>query len=116
MLPKKRRIKRGDFPYLISKGRRYNTPHLLLYVVKMAENKANSATKVSFSVSKKVCSKAVDRNKLRRRGYSIISSHISEIQPNFECFFVFKKDSLDVSFKALEDEILELLSTALVIK
>ncbi len=116
MLPKKRRISRSDFTHILANGRRFNSPHLLLYVVKNTESRPIIETKLSFSASKKVCSNAVGRNKLRRRGYSVIGRNISKIQPGFMCFFVFKKDSLSVGFKILENEILGLLSDAVMIK
>ncbi len=115
MLPKKRRISRSEFPYILANGKRYNSQHLLLYLVKNQANKPYFQTKIAFSVSKKVCNTAVGRNKLRRRGYSVVGKKISKIEPGSLGFFVFKKGSTSTSFKALEGEIFELLSNSLML-
>ncbi len=77
-----------------------------MYLAKNNKNKS----KFSFSVSKKVCKSAVDRNRLRRQGYSIISKHIKEIKEENLFIFVFKKGSSVYGFERLEQEILGLLS------
>ena len=115
MLPKKRRISRKEFPDIISKGKRYNSAHLLLHVIQLNSNGANLPSKFSFSISKKVSKKAVQRNKNRRRGYSIVGNAIEKIKPGFLFFFTFKKGSGLVSFNVLEKEITELLSSSLVL-
>ncbi|KND47983.1 MAG: ribonuclease P protein component [Parcubacteria bacterium C7867-006] len=110
MLQKERRIPRADFTHILSSGRRFNSPRLLLYVANITENKAKNNTRVAFSVSKKVCSKATDRNKYRRQGYSVIESNLNRINDGFLLFFSFKKSSVPVSYKVLESEIVGLLS------
>ncbi|MCX6701862.1 MAG: ribonuclease P protein component [Candidatus Zambryskibacteria bacterium] len=114
MLPKKRRIQRKDFPLILSKNKRYNSPNLLLHVTPINSNKTKES-RFSFSVSKKVCPKATDRNKYRRQGYSVISKNLNRIKPEYYCFFSFKKTSKPIIFSALEKEILELLSSSLVL-
>ncbi len=115
MLPKKRRISRKEFPYILSKGKRYNSPHLLLYVAKIDNSPETKDSRFSFSISKKVHPLAVDRNKSRRRGYSIINKNLAKIRPGYLCFFSFKKGNGEVSFNDLEKEVLELLSASGVI-
>ncbi len=73
------------------------------------------STKFSFSISKKNSKSSVERNKLRRWGYSVITKHIKEIKPGFLCFFSFKKGSVKTEFQSLENEILGLLSVSGVI-
>ena len=109
MLPKKKRIPRQDFSEIISRGKRYHSPHFFLYTLPA------SISKFSFSVSKKVATHAVDRNKLRRRGYSVISKHTEDIKTGVLCFFSFKKGSTTISFSVLEKEIVDLLKSAAVI-
>jgi ribonuclease P protein component len=104
MLPKKRRISRKEIDKVLKSGQRLNSPHLLLYLSKTGLN----YSKFSFSVSKKVCQKAVDRNKYRRRGYSIISK-AGKTQAGFAGLFVFKKGSSGLSFDTIEKEVLGLL-------
>ena len=105
MLPKNRRIKRGEFKDLLG-GVRYNSTHFLVYIKTIEKTKLSL---FSFSISKKVCSKAVSRNRLRRQGYSVINKNIKNIKNGFMCFFLFKKGQYPMSFNVLEKEILEVL-------
>lgn len=113
MLNKKRRIRRKSFGGVLIKGRRYNSPHLLMYINKSS---ADTPSRFSFSVSKKVAQKAVDRNKYRRRGYSVISRNIGKIKLDHFFVFSFKKGSAGLKFSELEKEILELLSISGMLK
>jgi ribonuclease P protein component len=112
MLPKKLRIPRKDFSRLIG-SKKYNSPHLFLQIVVLDRH---SPSKFSFSVSKKVYSKAVDRNKWRRRGYSVIRDNLSRIDRGFLCFFSLKKTPTPVNYSTFREELLGLLSTARVLK
>ncbi len=109
MLPKKRRIKRSEFANILSKGKRYNSEHLLLYVSPIDPDGINKESRFSFSVSKKVSKLSVDRNKHRRRGYAVISRYLKDIKSGFFYFFSFKKSSNSIDFSLLEKEIKELL-------
>lgn len=112
MLPKNRRIARKDFPYILKNGKRYNSPALMLYVAPADPIKNPEPSKFSFSVSKKVCPKAVDRNKYRRRGYSVVSKNLNHTKPGHFCFFSFKKTPKPVNFQVLENEVKGLLSAS----
>src|SRR5690242_1182263 len=107
MLPKRRRISRKEFPTILSHGKRYNSPFLLLYIAKrdqenMPKNMAENSL-FAFSASKKVSKTAVGRNKLRRQGYSIVQKHLTEIKPGYFLFFSFKKAGIGPqSFAVLE--------------
>lgn len=81
-----------------------------MYVIKDSTSPISKDSKFSFSVSKKVSKKAVDRNKYRRRGYSIVSQYLSIIKPGFICFFSFKKSNKPPKFLDLEKEVKSLLS------
>ncbi len=70
----------------------------------------------SFSVSKKVSKSAVVRNKLRRRGYSVIESNISNIKPEHFLFFSYKKGGEKVSYKELENNVVGLLEKSFMLK
>ncbi len=113
MLPKNRRIPRDNFTRILSHGIRFNSSKLLLYLDKMPEN---NPSRVAFSVSKKVCSKAVDRNRYRRIGYSVVSKFLSNIKSGYFLFFVYKKGSIPVKFSILEKEIEALLSGSCVLE
>lgn len=114
MLPKNRRIERKEFGQIMSRGNRYNSPSFTLYLSKMPPGKDISKSKFSFSVSKKVSGLAVNRNKLRRRGYSIILGVIDKVRPGYYLFFLYKKD-YEKDYGLLSGEIERLLSSALVI-
>ncbi len=115
MLPQKRRIARKELSLLLTKGKRYNSEHLLLYVGVDSQKNLPKSSRFSFSVSKKVSRNAVDRNKLRRQGYSIIQKHTSVLKSGYMCFFSFKKAKGKLLFSQLEEEIVGLLSSSLVL-
>ncbi|MBA3733099.1 ribonuclease P protein component [Patescibacteria group bacterium] len=112
MLPKKRRISRKEFPHILSTGKRFNSQSLLLY---LALDKTNILSRFSFSLSKKTCALATERNKYRRQGYSLITENLKRIKPGFLLFFSFKKGSLPISYDKLRAEVEELLSNSGVI-
>ena len=114
MLAKNRRIGRKLFPNILTKGKRYNSPILLLYVSTPSVEK-NFLSRFAFSISKKTAKLAVDRNKHRRRGYSIITKYLKNIKPGYFCFFSFKKNSSSIKFEQIEREIINLLKTSGVI-
>ena len=111
MLPKKRRIERKEFDFILKNSHRYNSPHLLLYI---APNNSDT-TRFSFSISKKIYKHAVDRNLNRRRGYSVIRPIIDTISPGYLLFFTFKRGIYPLSFLDLQNEIIHLLRTSRVI-
>lgn len=108
MLPKKERVKRSEFDYILKNSKKFSSNHLLLYVAKISKGGLDKS-KFSFSASKKISKKAVVRNRLRRRGYSIISKMRKEIKNGFYYFFIYKGDPQNISFKILEEEIRGLL-------
>lgn len=116
MLSKDRRIERKEFSLILSTGLRYNSSRFLLYAAKMPVNMANFESKVAFSVSKKVCSKAVDRNKYRRLGYEAIFTILKSIKPGYYLFFVYKKGLIPTSLKTIETEVVKLLSESHVLE
>lgn len=116
MLPKERRVPREDFSYILSNGVRFNSSKLLLYVAKIPSDRPKNKTKIAFSVSKKVCPHAVDRNRYRRVGYSVIRPILGRIKDGYFLFFSYKKGSVPTTFKTLENEVLGLLSNASVLE
>ena len=106
MLPKKRRLTKELFPEVLSKGKRFNSDHFLAYI---SHFNASGHSRFAFSVSKKVCKNAVDRNRLRRQGYSIVTKHIKEIPDGFFCVFMYKKGSHLALFSDLEKEVMYIL-------
>jgi ribonuclease P protein component len=109
MLPKNRRIKRSEFQHILSHGKRYYSPHLILYI---ANKTKPLPSQFSFSVSKKVKNKATDRNTYRRQGYAVIQKTISRIKPGYFFTFSFKKSGEKLTFSILEKEIVSLLEAS----
>ncbi len=69
MLPQKERLTRDQFNRSFSVGKRMNLPYLQLIVDTTSESFHGSIV-----VSKKVYKKAVERNRLRRQLYSVLST------------------------------------------
>lgn len=115
MLPKERRVPREEFSHILASGVRFNSPKLLLYITK-SKNTANNKTRIAFSVSKKVCPKAVDRNRYRRIGYASVSPIIGGLQNGYLLFFSYKKGSVPTTLKVIQNEVSGLLSVSNVLK
>ncbi len=113
MLSKNKRVKRSIFPETLQRGKSAYSPFLSLKCLKRSDARES---KFSFVVSKAVAKKAVERNLLRRRGYSIIKDNQSKIKGSFTCIFFFKKEAINLSFKELEKDILFLLKKSDVLK
>lgn len=80
----------------------------------MAKDIENS--RFSFSVSKKVSKMAVNRNKLRRVGYSIVEKCIENVNPGYFLFFSYKKGAEKYKYQEIEKEILGLLEKSFMLK
>ncbi len=113
MLSKKTRVGKELFPQVLLKAKCLYVNNITLRV--LSTNITNK-TKFSFVTSKKVSNKAVKRNLLKRRGYSIVKSISKNINNGFICIFFFKKSSTLLSYTELEKEILFLLKKAKVLK
>lgn len=98
MLPKSRRIPRELFRPLLESGKYFNTKHFVMRVA------PSSDIRMAVSVSKKVSKKAVVRNKIRRRVYSVLNKIFSDIKP---CLYMFiaKPNSSVIKGGELEDEL-----------
>jgi ribonuclease P protein component len=112
MLSKARKIKREDFPRNFKDGKTYNSLNISLFVSK---NKTKSLSRFSFVVSSKVSKKAIKRNKLKRRGYYIINKNKKIIKNNFYVVLFFKKGSVNLNFKEINNEIMFLLNKSMLI-
>lgn len=79
MLSKSNRLQRSDYDLIFKKGRRLRGQSFSL-VILFAENKTEP-TKIGVVVTKKVCKKAVDRNKLKRQIKNTIGRYILDSLP-----------------------------------
>lgn len=111
MLPKNRRISKKDFSHILSRGKRLNSEHFLLYIAPIPDG-PSPKSRISFSVSKKVSKTAVERNRQRRRAYSAIGKYIEKIKDGYFLFFSFKKGGDKLKIHTIDNEVSELLSAA----
>jgi ribonuclease P protein component len=108
MLAKNRRIQKALFSKVFSGGKRFVSAHFLVGATKIG----GGTSRFAFSVSKKVCKRAVDRNRLRRQGYAVIEKHLKNIPPGFIFIFTFKKFAEKISFSEMEKEICDMIANA----
>lgn len=106
MLPKNRRLDKSLFNEVIKKGRSIHSKNISVSILKGSEIEDS---RFAFVVSKKVAKKAVNRNLMKRRGYSVLKNLSKEIKKGFLVVFFFKKGSESLTFKEIEDEIATLL-------
>lgn len=99
MLPKSKRLTTEDFKK-IRGGKTVHTPHLILRLTSVPKETEKSAVIVSSASYKR----AVDRNLLRRRLYSIIAKHLL-LRSGFNLTITVKKGALTVPYGALQGEV-----------
>ncbi len=99
MLPKSKRLTTEDFKTLKG-GRTTHTPHLILRLSPAPEGVGKFAVVVSSSNYKR----AVDRNLLRRRLYSLIK-RLLPLLPKGILTVTCKKGALLATFSELENEV-----------
>lgn len=96
MLPKKKRVTTKEVEEIFKKGIFLNSPSLTF---KYFKNNATDhrETKISFIAPKSVAKLAVERNLLRRRGYSALKKNIEKFPIATIGVFIFKKYQDDIS-------------------
>lgn len=121
MLSKKKKVSRILFPVIIKESKSIYSPLITLRFFQRKSNsvlgkKTDKESKFSFVVSRKIIKDAVKRNRLKRRGYNIITKNKENIRDLFNCIFFFKKGAEKISFKELEKQVIFLLEKAGVYK
>ncbi len=111
MLPKTSRISRENFSELLKSSKFYHSPHFILRV----GNAALGRARFGVSVSKKISKKAVTRNLIRRRVYSILNKKIINLFPT-TALFVAKIGAEKIRGVELEKEIEKILRSSNLIK
>jgi len=92
MLPKKNRLDRKSIEKVFKDGKFINAPNLSLKYFTARTTLAE--TRIAFIAPKTVSKKAVERNLLRRRGYSLIEKRLTSLPGGFHGAFIFGKKSL----------------------
>ncbi len=106
MLSRKHRISRLSFEGVLRQGSWQHSAHLTLRTL---ASRSQGQARFAVSVSKKVAKKAVARNLLKRRLFSVLESVVGKVPPSTSGIFFFKKGSSDISFAMLKEEALFLL-------
>jgi ribonuclease P protein component len=110
MLAKKIRIKKSDFTELLRSGRSFYSDNFILKAMK-AKNIAETS-RFAVIISKKVASKAVTRNFLKRRSKYALMKKLMIIKKGFIIALWIKKDLSQLKYKNFEAEIISLLEQA----
>jgi|SRR3989344_3515372 len=105
MLLKKNRADRKAVEEIFKKGKTINLSSLAFKFILI--NNHNFPC-VSFIAPKNIAKLAVQRNLLRRKGYSILKKYINQFPSNISGIFIFKKYQEDVLI--IENEIKNILS------
>jgi ribonuclease P protein component len=95
MLPKKNRANKKEFDLIFKNGKFVSSPNLTLKYIKNIENVGFLSYKFAFVVSKTVSKKAVERNRLKRKGFSLLSDILKEKPLKIGAIFIFGKKSLE---------------------
>ncbi len=110
MLSSKDRLRSREVREVFEKGKRRTAPTFSIIFLPSTDRTAFAVT-----VSKKTAKNAVDRNKIRRRIYSILSK-IKNFKTKVHAVFVPRKEILKTPFDVLEKEIKESLVRATIIQ
>ena len=87
MLPKSNRVDKKGIDLLFKQGKSLFSP---VFTFKFLINPENQR-KISFIAPKSVSKLAVNRNKLRRKGYNSLKNYINQAPNGILGVFVFKK-------------------------
>ena len=108
MLPQSRKIKgRKIFGTIYQSGQKTFSRFISLFFAPI-----NGPSKFACVVSLKVSKKAVLRNKLRRRAYSVIKENSFNIKDGHAASLVFKNGATELSYPQLSKYILDLFKRA----
>lgn len=111
MLPQAYRMNSKDFKKVFGSGKRISTSVFSL----LFDDNPHPTPSFSVVVGKKIMSRAVDRNRARRRVYSILFSFLSRCKPVYGIVLV-RKDISDFDEQTLYEHIAFLLEKADIIE
>ena len=107
MLSKKHRLKRGQIKIINKKGESKETS---LFIIKILEN-AEEVSRFSVLVSRKIFSKAVKRNHLRRQIYEAIRLNMDITKTSGkDIILIPKKHIINLQYQEIEKGVCEMLN------
>ncbi len=99
MLPSSKRLTTSLFKETIAKGRIF---HSSLFTIRVM--KSEGLSRFSVAVPKKVAKTAVERNKLRRRTYSVLRNLHSRIKVGFHGVFITKPSIKTANIDSIRED------------
>ena len=103
MLAREYRLRqRRDFARVYRRGQSIALPAFVLY----RRGNGGTATRIGFSVSKKI-GKAVVRNRIKRRFRSAVREELSCFPAGYDYIFVVRKAALETDYAALRSLIVK---------
>lgn len=100
----------GSLRYLYRNGRTTRNRMLLLRYI---ENKKRTKSRFAVIVGKKVVKSAVKRNRIRRRVFEVLRTHLASIQPKTDITItVYSAELLTMSPAELERAVISVLASA----
>lgn len=87
MLPKKYRVNKKGIDLLFKEGKSINSDNLIFKFLNIDGDEG----KISFIAPKNIAKSAVERNRLRRLGYSALKNYLGSLAPGIQGVFIFKK-------------------------
>jgi ribonuclease P protein component len=106
MLPKNGRVSHALFATIMERGRSFHSLH---FSFRVFFEKDPKLSRISVVVPKKVSSKAVFRNRLRRRVYPTIRQYKERLPKNGVGILFIKKDLGKLSLAEINTEVKDLL-------
>lgn len=103
MLKKTQRLTTPLFTEVMTKGKVIHSPLFILRIMKYGQ-----ISRISVTVSKKVAKTAVERNKIRRRTYSVVHKLHPTLLPGFATVLIAKQPVSSVGMPTLEKDIKEI--------
>ncbi len=108
MLASKNRLRaKNDINNVFKKGRTVSDSFIFL---RIAQNDLN-ANRFAFIVSKKVSSKSVIRNKIKRQLREAIKKNILKIKQGYDFLIIAKPLIVDKDYKAINEKINEIFNS-----
>ncbi|MDP3996560.1 MAG: ribonuclease P protein component [bacterium] len=109
MLPKSKRVSTALFNQVLRSGFRFDSVFLTFRLLKLENDKEKRFT---VAVPKRLASKAVYRNKIKRKAMAVLRVVFPVIKSGFAGIFFLKRDISDLQRDDLEGEMKNLLGKA----